>query len=221
MVASCLVKEPDKRPTASELLKHPFFKKARDEQFLRENLVSLAPSLTTRLKKPVRVPGASGRLCRGSEGHWQWVDDPEKTKPKEETTDEPGTNVNSTTNISNPDTAEPSSEPESQQPINSEIHAEPVNLNIRLRDSKNKLKDIQFTFNPKLDTPEKISQELVNAKLIDPRNATTITAGISTILEDRDHKIIRFKLDYAILPTGEPDESELYGYAQVSIFDPT
>ena len=75
MVATCLVKEPDKRPTASELLKHPFFKKAKDVEFLRENLVPLAPSLSSRLKKPVRVPGASGRLCKGPDGGWEWVDE--------------------------------------------------------------------------------------------------------------------------------------------------
>ena len=74
MVASCLQKEPDKRPPAGELLKHPFLKKARDMEFLKENLVPLAPSLSSRLKKPVRVPGASGRLKRGPEGTWEWED---------------------------------------------------------------------------------------------------------------------------------------------------
>ena len=44
-------------------------------EYLRENLVPLAPSLSSRLKKPVRVPGASGRLYRGPEGAWEWVDE--------------------------------------------------------------------------------------------------------------------------------------------------
>ncbi|KAI6647291.1 Heat shock protein 75 kDa, mitochondrial-like isoform X1 [Oopsacas minuta] len=221
MVASCLVKEPEKRPTAAELLKHSFFKKARDEEFLRENLVPLAPSLSTRLKKPVRVPGASGRLCRGPEGTWEWVDESEE-KNEEQKKGETDTAMNTTNNSNNIPTHPASKSQNPDQSSLNSIDTSPVNLNIRLRDSKNKLKDIKFTFNPKLDTPEKISQELVNAKLIDPRNSDTITAGISTILKDRRKEgTIRFKLDYAILPTGEPDESEMYGYAQVSIFDPT
>lgn len=46
MVAECLKKEPDKRPTAKQLLKHEFFKKAKARDMLC-NRVSVVISITT------------------------------------------------------------------------------------------------------------------------------------------------------------------------------
>lgn len=44
MVATCLVKDPKKRPTSEKLLKHPFFKRARAANYLaRTILEGLAP----------------------------------------------------------------------------------------------------------------------------------------------------------------------------------
>lgn len=51
MIVDCLQKEPSKRPTASELLKHPFFKKAKDKKYLQQTLVAIGPSLETRIQK--------------------------------------------------------------------------------------------------------------------------------------------------------------------------
>lgn len=39
------------RPTANELLKHPFFKKAKDKKYLQQTLVAIGPSLETRVQK--------------------------------------------------------------------------------------------------------------------------------------------------------------------------
>ncbi|KAG9148429.1 hypothetical protein Leryth_016913 [Lithospermum erythrorhizon] len=51
MIASCLVKDPSKRPSAKKLLRHSFFKKARSSDYIRRTLLDgLPPDLGERLK---------------------------------------------------------------------------------------------------------------------------------------------------------------------------
>ncbi|XP_014231043.1 serine/threonine-protein kinase OSR1 [Trichogramma pretiosum] len=78
MIVDCLQKDPTKRPTATELLKHPFFKKAKDKKFLQQTLVATGPSLETRVQKASkRQPGTSGRLHRTVAGEWVWSSEEE------------------------------------------------------------------------------------------------------------------------------------------------
>lgn len=50
MIASCLVKDPSKRPSAKKLLKHSFFKQARSSDYIARTLLEGLPALGDRIK---------------------------------------------------------------------------------------------------------------------------------------------------------------------------
>ncbi|KAH6758644.1 Protein kinase superfamily protein [Perilla frutescens var. frutescens] len=50
MIASCLVKDPSKRPSAKKLLKHSFFKQARSNDYIARTLLEGLPELGDRLQ---------------------------------------------------------------------------------------------------------------------------------------------------------------------------
>ncbi|KAL9459993.1 hypothetical protein AB3S75_003235 [Citrus x aurantiifolia] len=50
MIASCLVKDPSKRPSAKKLLKHSFFKQARSNEYIARTLLEGLPALGDRIK---------------------------------------------------------------------------------------------------------------------------------------------------------------------------
>ncbi|XP_013380177.1 serine/threonine-protein kinase OSR1 isoform X4 [Lingula anatina] len=73
MIAECLKKEPEKRPTAKQLLKNEFFKKSKDKAHLVKLLTDQGPPVKP--QKVKRVPGSSGRLHKTKDGTWEWSDD--------------------------------------------------------------------------------------------------------------------------------------------------
>ncbi|KAL8226092.1 hypothetical protein R6Q57_018649 [Mikania cordata] len=50
MIASCLVKDPSKRPSAKRLLKHSFFKQAKSNEFIARKLLEGLPAIGDRLQ---------------------------------------------------------------------------------------------------------------------------------------------------------------------------
>lgn len=68
MITDCLQKDPTKRPTASELLKHPFFRKAKDKKYLQSVLLQGGPSIEERVAKVCCSSCAGTRLLVDSVG---------------------------------------------------------------------------------------------------------------------------------------------------------
>ncbi|CAA0827305.1 Protein kinase superfamily protein [Striga hermonthica] len=73
MIASCLVKDPLKRPTAKKLLKHSFFKQAKSNDYIARTLLEGLPALGDRLQalkvvrliainRPTRAYGRPGHI---------------------------------------------------------------------------------------------------------------------------------------------------------------
>ena len=76
MISQCLTKDPSKRPTATELLKHSFFKNIeKNRNYLQRNLVAFAPNMDERVetaKTAERPQRTSGRVNRNESSDWVW-----------------------------------------------------------------------------------------------------------------------------------------------------
>jgi len=75
-ISSCLTKDPAKRPSAAELLKHPFIKKAKDKEFLKQRLLQ---AVTTPASPDAKI-GRKPRQRRREEDQtpnteWEWGDE--------------------------------------------------------------------------------------------------------------------------------------------------
>jgi len=205
MISECLQKDPSKRPTAAELLKHAFFKnKAKDRKYLQQVLVSGTPSLEAKVtKRTNRKPGASGRLHRNETGDWVWSsdeDDDDDHSGKKKTSKSPKQTSISEENIS-----------DAQRTIN---------LVLRMRNTRKELNDIRFEFQPLKDTAEGIANELLTAGLIVGEDLVAMAANLDKLIcSPPVNKNLTFRISAGITSSETPDEKALLGFAQLSISD--
>uniref|UniRef100_A0A9J8D4F0 Serine/threonine-protein kinase OSR1 n=1 Tax=Cyprinus carpio carpio TaxID=630221 RepID=A0A9J8D4F0_CYPCA len=233
MISLCLQKDPEKRPTSLELLKHKFFQKAKNNEFLQEKLLQRAPTITERAKRVRRVPGSSGRLHKTEDGEWEWSDDEldeESEEGKAAVAALRVTHIHTHTSIiSDPTEHVILRVPAAVVctlclcvvfvmllPVMAPLI--PGLCVLCLPNLKKELNDIRFEFMPGRDTADGVSQELVSAGLVDGRDLVIVAANLQKIVEEpHSNKNVTFRLASGVEGSEIPDDVKLLGFAQLSI----
>uniref|UniRef100_A0A673H3A0 non-specific serine/threonine protein kinase n=1 Tax=Sinocyclocheilus rhinocerous TaxID=307959 RepID=A0A673H3A0_9TELE len=218
MISLCLQKDPEKRPTAAELLKHKFFTKAKNNDYLKEKLLDRAPTIGERSRKVRRVPGSSGRLHKTEDGEWEWSDDELDLESEEGKAAVAALRVHThllhrylTSVLFYSCLGEVCAVYCS---IDLLIPLKLKNCNLNHKACKMCL--IECLLYP--DTADGVSQELVSAGLVDGRDLVIVAANLQKIVDDpQTHKNVTFKLASGVDSSEIPDDVKLMGFAQLSI----
>uniref|UniRef100_A0A9J7XVX3 Serine/threonine-protein kinase OSR1 n=1 Tax=Cyprinus carpio carpio TaxID=630221 RepID=A0A9J7XVX3_CYPCA len=200
MISLCLQKDPEKRPTSLELLKHKFFQKAK-VRILLPGLFILFYFIVR------RVPGSSGRLHKTEDGEWEWSDDEldeESEEGKAAVAALRVTHIHTHTSIIS-------------DPTEHVILRVPAAVVCTLCLCR-VIFNASCTFSFSVDTADGVSQELVSAGLVDGRDLVIVAANLQKIVEEpHSNKNVTFRLASGVEGSEIPDDVKLLGFAQLSI----
>ncbi|CAG2252015.1 OXSR1 [Mytilus edulis] len=188
MVSECLKKEPEKRPTAKQLLKNEFFKKAKDKTYLVKTLLSEGNSV-----KPQRSPRVSMSERSSEIKMPNTIPKPDNlpTPTQSQETLQSDTSSSTTVGTSVESVVE-AKKPEEEGPPAASSGVS-LNLVLRLRNEKRELNDIKFDYTPGQDTADSVSREMVEAGLVDGKDMIVVAANLQKII-DTGLKTITFGL---------------------------
>lgn len=242
MIEQCLQKNPADRPTAKQLLKHDFFKKAKDRSYIAKHLALKWQDRKKMEEKTVnRRKPASVRAVRVSDsGEWKFSSgsDEEGTSGNEGNDDAAATNKlkqleNQTIKnmgdlveknnqaVKNQTSNEPSAEQTneatnvSQEPTSDNNQV--LKLTLRIRNTQGDLHDIKFDFNKANETVPDVVSEMVSAKLIDDQDAQAVTSTMTKLVENPSLAAVTFGLKSYVDTSQSPDDKLLIGFAQLSL----
>uniref|UniRef100_A0AC35TY17 Non-specific serine/threonine protein kinase n=1 Tax=Rhabditophanes sp. KR3021 TaxID=114890 RepID=A0AC35TY17_9BILA len=205
LIKDCLQKDPNKRPTAAELLKYSFFRKSKDRKYLVSTLIEnlseiQLPSVGAPTDGLKRV--TSGKLKKDKDGNWNFeLDEADGCASSDE--EEVVENV------------------EEEEVEESDENT--INLVLRIRNQQRELNDIKFDYTPNQDTVDGIAHELVGAELINGQDMVIIAANLQKLIEftasGDDRRAVTFALNSGVAPNEVSDERSLTGFAQISLVD--
>ena len=150
LIGDCLRKEPDKRPTAHQLLKHDFIKKAKDKEYMLRTLLQQRTS--RQVSKVKRVPGSSGKLHKTEAGEWEWSDEELEAGPGDDNADTLLSSASAAASARSPrlaDTAAPITTIAASTISALSKNLCEISFVLRLRNDKKELHDIKFDFKPR------------------------------------------------------------------------
>ncbi|WKY09681.1 hypothetical protein Q1695_002215 [Nippostrongylus brasiliensis] len=198
LIKDCLQKDPTKRPTASELLKYSFFKKAKDRKYLVHSLIenlAAVPVISHHNAKKV----ASGKLRKDKDGNWEFeYDSPAGSESSDE--DELRTAKAPTGSVGNV---------EAPQAEDTNVPGETLNLVLRVRNQQRELNDIKFDYTRTADTVEGIAHELVTAELIDCHDLVIVAANLQKLIDLAEQKSDKRSVTFALNSGVAPNELEI------------